>query len=156
MSRQDAARTEGKWSWRADAAVPPFPDEQALLVFDGECVLCSANAAFVLKHDRRLRFRLTAAQGELGQALYRHFGLSTLDYESLLLVQNGVMRRDSDAVLAMLVELGWPWRALGIARLMPPPLRDGLYRLIARNRYRLFGKRESCWVPDAHVRDRVI
>jgi predicted DCC family thiol-disulfide oxidoreductase YuxK len=144
------------WSWRDDPAVPPFPDEHPLIVFDGECVLCSANARFVLKRDRRRRFRLTAAQSPLGQALYRHLGLSTTDYETMLLIENGRVRRNSDGVLAIAEGLGWPWRAAGMARILPAPLRDRLYRLVARHRYKLFSKRRTCWVPTPKHRDRVL
>ena len=64
--------------------------------------------------------------------------------------------RNSDAVLYIYGWLGWPWRALTIARLLPRPLRDSAYRWVARNRYRLFGKRDHCWVPDAADRERLL
>jgi salicylate hydroxylase len=147
---------EARWSWRNDPAVPAFPDEHPLIVFDGECLLCSANARFVLRHDRRRRFRLTTAQGPLGQSLYRHLGLSTMDYETMLLVENGRVRRNSDGVLAIAEGLGWPWRIATVLRVLPLSLRDDLYRLIARNRYRLFGKRAVCWTPTPQVLDRIL
>lgn len=144
------------WSWRSDPNLATFADDGPLIVFDGECVLCSANAQFVLRHDRRGRFRLTTAQGPLGQALYRHLGLSTSDYETILLIEDGRVRRDSDGVLGIADGLGWPWRAAVVLRILPRPLRDWLYRLVARNRYRLFGRRLACWVPPAEVRDRIL
>jgi predicted DCC family thiol-disulfide oxidoreductase YuxK len=143
-------------SWRDAPAIPSFPDEHPLIVFDGDCVLCSANAQFVLKHDRRGRFRLTTAQGPLGQALYRHLGLDTTDFETMLVIERGRVRRDSDAVLAIAEELGWPWRAARLLRLVPAGIRDRLYRLVARNRYRWFGKRGTCWTPWPQVRDRIL
>lgn len=149
MSRQ-------RWSWRGDPAVPAFADRHPLIVFDGECVLCSANAQFVLARDAGGRFRLTTAQGPLGQALYRHFGLSTTDFESLLLIENGHARIDSDAVLGIFEGLGWPWRAASVLRLVPRRLRDRLYRIVARNRYRLFGRRQSCWLPDPRAVNRIL
>jgi predicted DCC family thiol-disulfide oxidoreductase YuxK len=145
-----------RWPWRADPAVPSFPDQFPLIIFDAECVLCSANAQFVLQHDRSGRFRLTTAQGELGQALYRHFGLSTSEYETMLLLEQGRVRRDSDGVIAIAEGLGWPWRAAGVLRLVPRALRDSLYRLVARNRYRLFGRRAVCWAPPPHAIDRIL
>lgn len=143
-------------SWRNDPAVPAFPDDRPLIVFDGECLLCSATAQLVLRHDRRGRFRLTTAQGPLGQALYRHLGLSTADYETMLIVDNGRIRRGSDGVLAIAEGLGWPWRAAAVLRLVPPAMRDHLYRAIARNRYRIFGRREECWVPAPEHRNRIL
>ncbi len=64
--------------------------------------------------------------------------------------------RDSDAVLAIWRGLGWPWRALGVFGLVPRGLRDGAYRWVARNRYRLFGRRETCWVPSPEQRERLL
>jgi predicted DCC family thiol-disulfide oxidoreductase YuxK len=124
-----------------------------IIVFDGECVLCSANAQFVLRHDRHHRFRLAAMQGEVGRALYQRFGIDVANPESMIVVIGDEMRRDSDGVLAIYTGLGWPWRALATFYLVPKFLRDPIYRLIARNRYRLFGRRTSCWRPTAeHMR----
>jgi predicted DCC family thiol-disulfide oxidoreductase YuxK len=144
------------WSWRDDPAVPSFPDEHPLIVFDGECVLCSVNAQFVLRHDRRRRFRLTTAQGALGQALYRHFGLATDDYQTMLVLAEGELLTESEAALAIAGGLGWPWRAAVAAQVVPQRLRDGLYRLIARNRFRLFGRRATCWAAAPADRDRIL
>lgn len=125
-------------------------------MFDAECVLCSANAQFVLKHDHKRRFRLASMQGEVGAALYRRFGIDPADPETMIVVEGGRALRDSDAVLTIYRELGWPWRALDILRLVPRFLRDPLYRLIARNRYRIFGRHDVCWVPSPDHADRVL
>lgn len=124
-----------------------------IIVFDGECVLCSANAQFVLHHDRHHHFRLASMQGEVGTALYRRFGMDPADPDSLILVTGDAIRRDSDAVLAIYSALGWPWRAMSIFYLVPTVVRNPVYRWIARNRYRLFERRPTCWVPTAeHAR----
>ncbi len=127
--------------------MPSFPDEHPLIVFDGECVLCSVNARFVLGRDKRRVFRLTTAQGKLGQALYRHFGLAADEYETMLVLKEGKLLTESEAALAIAEGLGWPWRAAAIARMVSRPRRDRLYRLVARNRFRLFGRRTTCWAP---------
>lgn len=127
-----------------------------VIVFDALCVLCSANARFVLKHDRREHFRLASMQGETGAALYRRFGIDPANPETIILVDGDDIRRDSDAVLAIYAGLGWPWRAAAVLRLVPRLLRDPVYRLIARNRYRLFGRRETCWLPTAEQARRVL
>ena len=139
---------------------PPTSDllepvgDKPLIVFDGMCVLCSANARFVLKQDRRRCFRLTTAQGPLGEALYRHYGLANGDYETMLVIDGGRLLTESDAAIAIARGLGWPWRVAAAARIVPRPLRDSVYRLIARNRYRWFGRRETCWVPGPSDTDR--
>ena len=130
--------------------------DRPLIVFDGLCVLCSGNARFVLRHDRNRHFALTTAQGPLGEALYRHFGLSTDDYETMLVIEQGRLLTESEGAIAIARGLGWPWRAAAAARIVPKPIRDSLYRLIARNRYRLFGRRETCWVPTPEEADRIL
>lgn len=132
--------------------MPPRP----IIVFDAVCVLCSANARFVLRHDKRGHFLLAAMQGEVGSDLFRRHGIDPADPETLILVDGDRLLRDSDAVLAIYAALGWPWRAAAVLRLVPRSLRDPLYRWVARNRYRWFGKRETCWVPSAEQRDRVL
>jgi predicted DCC family thiol-disulfide oxidoreductase YuxK len=119
-----------------------------VIVFDAECVLCSANAQFVLRHDRGHHFRLASMQGDVGTALYKRFGMDPANPDSLILVQCGELLRDSSALLAIYSALGWPWRATSALYLVPRLLRDPVYRWIARNRYRLFGRRQTCWLPN--------
>lgn len=130
--------------------------DHPIIVFDAECVLCSANAQFVLRHDRQGRFRLASMQGETGAALYREFGIDPANPETLIVISGDHVFRDSAAVFAIWSALGWPWRLLTIFRLVPARLRDKLYRLVARNRYRLFGKRQTCWVPTPEQAYRVL
>ena len=128
----------------------------AIILFDAMCALCSANAQFVLRRDRRRRFRLASMQGEVGAELFRRHGIDPTDPDTILVVDGDRVLRDSDAVLAIYAGLGWPWRAAGWLRLVPRALRDPPYRLVARNRYRLFGRRETCWLPSPADRDRVL
>lgn len=128
-----------------------------IIVFDGLCVLCSANARFVLWHDRRGHFRLAAMQGEAGAALMRRFGVDPADPATMILVEGDRALRDSDAVLAIGRGLGGPWRVLAATgTLVPKRLRDALYRWVARNRYRIFGRGESCWLPTPAQRERLL
>ena len=127
-----------------------------VILFDAECVLCSANARFVLRHDRAGLFRLASIQGAAGAAIARAHGLDPRDPASLLIVDGRAVRRDSNAILFIYENLGWPWRLATIFRLVPSSLRDPLYRWIARNRYRLFGKRATCWVAPPEYRSRIL
>ena len=144
------------YSYREDAAVPAFDDRHPLLVYDGVCVLCSGFVRFMLRHDRAARFRFTAAQSPLGQALYRHYGLDTVAFETNLLIADGRCHVRMASFTAAMARLPWPWRDLRLAGLLPRPLGDWLYDRIAGNRYRWFGRTESCMVPDAAVRARFI
>lgn len=127
-----------------------------IILFDAECVLCSANAQFILKHDKAARFRLASMQGEVGAELYRRHGMDPLDPSSILVVEGDRVRRDSDAVLSIYEGLGLPWRLLGLFRIVPAIIRDPVYLWVARNRYRLFGKRATCWVAPPEYRDRLM
>lgn len=127
-----------------------------IVLFDALCVLCSANAQFILRHDRKRLFRLASIQGEVGKALCRQSGIDPDAPDTIIVVFEDHVLRNSDAVLAIYAGLGWPWRAAIALKLMPRVFRDPLYRLIARNRYRLFGRRETCWVPSRENADRVI
>ena len=132
------------------------PAGHPIIVFDGLCVLCSANAQFVLRHDRNRRFRLTSMQGDVGQSLCRAHGIDPADPDTIIVVDGDRVWRNSDAVLAIYAGLGWPWRAAAIARTMPRAFRDPVYRWVARNRYRWFGRRETCWLPSPADRDRLL
>lgn len=131
-------------------------DEGPIILFDAECVLCSANARFVLKHDARAYFRLASMQGEVGAAICRRHGMDPRDPSSMLVVEGDRVREDSDAVLSIYEGLGWPWRLIGALRIVPAFLRDPVYRWVARNRYRIFGKRATCWLPPPEYRDRLL
>jgi predicted DCC family thiol-disulfide oxidoreductase YuxK len=120
---------------------------QPMIVYDRKCMLCSASMAFVIRHDRQHRFRLVPAQSELGRAAYRDHGLDPDALATMIVVADGRARTESDAALYILAALGWPWRAAAAARVVPRLLRDGVYRWIARNRYRWFGMRHACVVP---------
>lgn len=132
------------------------PGVHPLIIFDGHCVLCSANARFVLRHDRRRRFRLTTAQSDAGRAIQRRFGLDPNALETIIVVRDGRPLTRSDAILAIAAGLGWPWRAVAAFRLVPRFLRDQLYDLVARNRYRWFGRRDICWLPGPAEADRIL
>lgn len=130
--------------------------EGPVVVFDAMCVLCSANAQFILKHDRRRHFRLASMQNEVGASLYRRHGIDPANPDSIIVLDGGKLYRDSDAVLAIYYGLGGFWKLVAIGRLVPRFIRDPLYRWVARNRYRLFGRRETCWIPAPEQADRIL
>ena len=144
------------YSYRNDAAVPAFADDKPVIVFDGECIFCSGWVRFLLRHDRQAQYRYLTAQSPLGQALYRHYGLSAVSFESNMLIEDGVARFKSDGSIRTLTRLGLPWSLVNICRILPAALRDPLYDLVARNRYRIAGRRQSCMVPTPEERGRFI
>ncbi len=147
---------QGAYGYRDDPAVPTFDDSRGLVVFDGECILCSRSTRLLVRLDRKGRFRLTTAQGPLGQALYRHAGLPVDRFETFLVVIGGRIHAKSDAIVAMAGELPWPARAGTMLRLIPRTLRDALYSAVARHRYRLFGRTTLCGLVSREMRDRLV
>lgn len=127
-----------------------------LIVFDGECVLCSHFFQFMLRHDRAQRFSFATAQSALGQQLYRERGLPTDDFETNLVIVDGQTYQRLDAFAAAMRALPGLWWILGLCRFLPLWLKDPMYHAVARNRYRLFGRTETCLVPDADLRARFL
>ena len=144
------------YSYRDDPAVPAFPDERPVIVFDGHCGFCSGWARFVLRHDRKRRLRLLTAQSALGQALYRHYGLDPEDYETNMLIEDGRAWFRSEASIRMAERLGPPWALAGALRVLPRGLRDRLYGVVARNRLHIAGRTEVCMRPDPGDAERFL
>jgi len=143
--------------YRADPAVPRLADDRPVIVFDGKCVLCCSSVQFILRKDRNARFRLLAAQSELGNALYRHFSLDPVNYETYVLLRDGKAHLRSEASLRILDGLGPPWSLIAkLTRLVPLSIHDAIYDLIARNRLRWFGAREQCYLPEPAQADRFL
>ncbi|HEV8013984.1 MAG TPA: DCC1-like thiol-disulfide oxidoreductase family protein [Stellaceae bacterium] len=142
------------YSYRGDRAVPEFADDRPLFVFDGVCVLCSGGVRWLMRHDRDGRFRFATAQSPLGRALYAHYGLAMDD--SYLLIDDGRVYVKSDGYLRVASILGGGWRLCAAARVLPRFLRDAGYDVVARHRYRWFGKTGYCaQIPEA-LKDRLV
>lgn len=144
------------YSYRTDSNVPRFPDERPLIVFDGVCIFCSGFIKIVLRHDRSEMFRFVAAQSPLGQALYKHYGLDTRVFETNLVIVEGRVYTKLDAFVQVAKRLPLPWPLFAVVRVLPRFVADRLYDVIARNRYRLFGRTEHCMVPPQRVQTRFL
>ncbi len=142
----------------SDATIDILPALAAgnIIVFDGVCVLCNGFVRFVLRHDRQARFSFLIAQTETGEALYRALELKSSDYDTVLVFVDGTFHEKLDAFCVVMGRLGWPWRALGALRVLPRGLKDWLYDRIARNRYAIFGRCDTCLVPDETLRERFL
>lgn len=125
-----------------------------VIVFDGICVLCNGWVRFLLHRDRG-RYRFASMQTESGRALLSAHGLDADDPSSFLLVEEGRAWTDTEAIRRVLSGLGGAWRITALIGLVPRFLRDPLYRMIARNRYRWFGT-TTCTVPDETQRRRFL
>lgn len=143
-------KTRAAYSYRDDPSISTFPDDKPIIVYDGYCALCTGWVRYVLRHDRHGRYRFLSAQSPLGQALYVHYGLNPLDYETNILIAEGVAYYKSEASIRMAEGLGFPSSLAKAFRILPLAWRDKLYDLVARNRLRIFGELDSCHVaaPD--------
>lgn len=137
----------------APATAPSDERERMVVVFDAQCLLCDGWVRFLLRHDRRGALRFASIQGANGRALLARAGLQVDGLQTLLLVDGDRIWQQTAAILRVLHVLGWPWRLAWAAWLVPAPLRDALYRVLARHRYRWFGRSEACLMPPAdHAR----
>ena len=127
-----------------------------LIVFDGECVLCSRFFRFILGVDKARRFHFAHAQSELGAEIYRALDLPVDEYETNIVIVEGRIYQRLDAFAAAMRAVDWPWKALAAVRLIPEPLRSWLYHRVARNRYAVFGRYDRCMLPDPRVTARFI
>ena len=130
--------------------------QHPVLLFDGVCNLCNASVQWILLRDKHGIFRFASLQSEQGQALLQQFGLDTETFNSVVLVDNGQLFTQSDAVLQIASQLGLPWSAASVFRILPTGFRNAVYDWVARNRYRWFGRQEQCMLPRPEWKGRFI
>jgi predicted DCC family thiol-disulfide oxidoreductase YuxK len=127
-----------------------------IVLFDGVCNLCNGAVQFILRRDPAGRFRFASLQSPAGEALQTRLGIDPKALDSIVLVEGERWYRESDAALRIASRMSGAWKALGVLRVIPRPLRDPVYRWVARNRYRWFGKQETCWLPTPELRGRFL
>ena len=130
--------------------------DQPIIIFDGVCNLCEFSVRFIVKNDRQARFRFVSAQSEKGKALQRRCGVDTLADGTVILLENDRVHIRSDAALQIAKNLDGVWRFLYILRFIPKPVREFFYSIISKNRYRWFGKKQECLLPDKNLKQRFL
>lgn len=131
-------------------------DRQAVILFDGVCNLCNSSVQFVIKHDKRNYFSFAALQSNFGQELLKKHHLNPQDFDSFVLYENKKVYLKSSAALLVTRKLRFPLPLLYALLIIPVFLRNLVYKLIAKNRYKWFGKKESCMIPSPELKDRFI
>jgi predicted DCC family thiol-disulfide oxidoreductase YuxK len=144
------------YSYREDSGVPSFDDRGPIVFMDGECALCTGAARVIARLDKRGEFRICPTQSNLGQAVLQHYGLDYGNPESWLYLADGNAFASLDAVIETGARLGGFGKLLLAFMVLPRPVRDWLYRRIARNRYAIFGRTQMCAVPDAALKQRLL
>ena len=127
-----------------------------VVLFDGVCSLCSASVQWIIKRDGEGQFRFAAVGSAAAGKLLAASGFTGAVPDSVVLVHGGKVYVESDAVIGIARQLGWPWKLAAAFLVLPKSLRDWLYRQVARRRYRWFGRRESCWMPTPELRGRFL
>jgi predicted DCC family thiol-disulfide oxidoreductase YuxK len=126
---------------------PNVGPKDKVILFDGVCKLCNAWSTFLIKHDKQHAFKLCSVQSDEGKALLLHFGFPSEFYETMLYVEGNQCFQQSDAFFQVMLKLGYPWKLVCVFWVIPKKLRNWLYDRIALNRYRIFGKYDSCILP---------
>jgi predicted DCC family thiol-disulfide oxidoreductase YuxK len=118
-----------------------------VLLFDGVCNLCTSSVHFIIKRDPKRKFRFASLQSAFGQNVLQEHQLNTQTFDSLVLLENGKIYQRSTAALRIARQLSGAWPLLYIFMIVPAFIRNAVYDFIARNRYKWFGKKETCWLP---------
>jgi predicted DCC family thiol-disulfide oxidoreductase YuxK len=129
---------------------------KGLVIFDGYCNFCSRSVLFILRRDKKGYFTFAPSQTGEGKEILDRYRLGELARHSIVLIEQGKVYRKSTAALRIARHLTGGWRVLYAFVIMPRKLRDFMYDLMARNRYRVFGMREHCFVPGPEIRGRFL
>ena len=132
------------------------PSRDHLLLFDGVCHLCDACVRFIVRRDPLGKIKFAPIQSPLGSQLYTQHGLDPAAPSAMLFLTPRGVFKASDAALEIARTLGGLWQLALIFKLLPCALRDDVYDFIARNRYRWFGKDESCMMPTPELKERML
>jgi predicted DCC family thiol-disulfide oxidoreductase YuxK len=132
--------------------------QNGIVLFDGVCNFCNSSVNFIMDHDPQNYFKFAALQSEAGQRLQTEYGIGPedKDLDSVLLIEGGKLHTHSTAALRIARRLSGAWTILYAFIIVPKSLRDVAYKLFAKNRYRLFGKREACRLPSPEERARFL
>ena len=134
----------------------PAADRHEIVLFDGVCNFCEASVNFIIKHDRRARFRFTPLQSEVGGEIQRRYNLDPSALDTLVLVERGKLYTKSTAALRVARRLSGVYPVFYAMIVVPPFVRDFLYDWFARRRYRWFGRKDECMAPTADIRERFL
>ena len=127
-----------------------------IILFDGVCNFCNTSINFIIRQDKKKVFRFAALQSGAGKEFLEKYNLPKDYLESFILIDKGKVYKSSTAGLRMYNKLPWYWKWLQVFWIVPKFIRDGVYNVIAKNRYKWFGKKEECMIPNEDVKNRFI
>ena len=127
-----------------------------IVIFDGVCNFCNGVVNFIIRRDPEGVFVFTPMQSDTGRKLIEQYGVAMIGVDTFLLIKNEQCFGRTDAVLEITRDLTGFWYLLRVFRILPRPFRDFFYSSFAKNRYKLFGRREDCMIPTSEVRARFL
>ena len=136
-----------------EKAIPP---DIQLILFDGVCNFCNTSINFIIDHDPKKRFKFASLQSELGQSILIQFKKNTSNFDSVILLKDNRLYQKSEAAFEIVKHLSGLWRYLSVFSIFPTSLMNFFYDIIAKNRYRIFGKTETCRIPTPELRERFL
>ena len=131
-------------------------ENKSIILFDGVCNLCNNSVKFIIKRDKKKRFLFTSLQSDAARDILLQFQLKNSEMDSIILIENGKFYQRSTAILKIIRHLPYPWKLSYGLIVIPRFIRDLMYRIIARKRYKWFGKRDTCIVPTKELKNRFL
>jgi predicted DCC family thiol-disulfide oxidoreductase YuxK len=134
-----------------------IPKNKKIILFDGVCNLCDSAVQFIIKHDKKDIFRFVALQSHLGQEIIKHIGIDTKNIDSIILYQPGIAYYyKSEAVLEIAKSLGGIYNLGTLFSIFPTSFNNRIYDYIAKNRYKWYGKKQSCMIPTKELQTKFL
>ena len=127
-----------------------------IIFFDGVCNLCNWSVRFIIKHDKRRIYSFASLQSEFAKNQLTHINGQDIKYDSVIYLEDHIMLNQSDAILKIAEGFGGMWKLMSVFKAIPKSWRDGLYNIIAKNRYQWFGKQKECMVPTKELASRFL
>lgn len=134
-----------------------FSKGKKIILFDGVCNLCNSSVIKVIKHDKKDVFLFAPLQSEIGEKIQKELNLNAKDMDSIILyIPNQAYYKKSSAALRIMNEFGGLWKLTQIFRILPPVFNNIFYDIIAKNRYKWFGKKDSCMIPTPELKAKFL
>lgn len=127
-----------------------------IILFDGVCNFCNSSINFIIDHDPKKHFKFAPLQSDIGQEILRKFNKNTEDFDSVFLLKNNTLYQKSEAALEITKHFSGLWKHLSIFKIFPAFFLNFFYDIVAKNRYRIFGKSDSCRMPTAELKERFL
>ena len=134
-----------------------LPKNKKIILFDGVCNLCNSSINYVIDHDKKDVFRFASLQSELGKTIQDYLGIKNTNLDTIILyIPNEAYYIKSTAALKIMITFSGIWKLMQLFTIIPAPIRDFVYNYIAKNRYKWYGKQESCRIPTIELKSKFL